>query len=179
MSNLNLCNLKDKVSGRVFTNIEDINECYGVNLKLPSNTPTGCNILHYNVEGLYTVRLCSYYKEDAEGLFYHANNHEWLDSGNITLEQEIVDDIDNEYLDIIYLRLTQQEDDKPKFVPECLLGVETDRGHIIATEQDVVVCEGSGGWFVDGLRYYISDDSDETVSLDEYIKLFYNTENTL
>ena len=71
------------------------------------------------------------------------------------------------------------EDDKPKFVPECLLGVETDRGHIIATEQDVVVCEGSGGWFVDGLRYYISDDSDETVSLDEYIKLFYNTENTL
>ena len=67
-----------------------------------------------------------------------------------------------------------------EFTPERLLGVETDRGYIVATEQDVVVvCEGSGGWFVDGLRYYISDDSDETVSLDEYIKLFYNTENTL
>lgn len=71
------------------------------------------------------------------------------------------------------------KDDKPKFVPERLLGVETDRGHIIATEQGVVVCEGSGGWYVDVLRYYISDDSDETVSLDEYIKLFYNTEDTL
>ena len=66
-----------------------------------------------------------------------------------------------------------------EFTPERLLGVETDRGHIIATEQGVVVCEGSGGWYVDVLRYYVSDDSDETVSLDEYIKLFYNTEDTL
>ena len=71
------------------------------------------------------------------------------------------------------------EDDKPKFVPECLLGVETDRGHIIAIKQSIVMCEGSGAWFADGLRYYISDDSDETVSFDEYVEMFYNTDNTL
>ena len=66
-----------------------------------------------------------------------------------------------------------------EFTPERLLGVETDRGYIRSSKQGVVVCEGSGGWYVDVLRYYISDDSDETVSLDEYIKLFYNTEDTL
>ena len=71
------------------------------------------------------------------------------------------------------------EDDKPKFVPERLLGVLTDSGYIVATEQEFVVCEGSGAWFVEDLKYYISDDSDETVSLEEYIKLFYNTETTL
>ena len=71
------------------------------------------------------------------------------------------------------------EDDKPKFTPERLLGVETNRGHITLTEQGIVVCEGSGGWYAETLKYYISDDSDETVPLDEYIKLFYNTENTL
>ena len=66
-----------------------------------------------------------------------------------------------------------------KFTPERLLGVETDRGHIVVSFAAVVVCEGSGGWYAETLKYYISDDSDETVSLDEYIKLFYNTEDTL
>ena len=71
------------------------------------------------------------------------------------------------------------EDDKPKFVPERLLGVETDRGYIRSSKQGVVVCEGSGAWYAETLKYYISDDSDETVYFDEYIKLFYNTEDTL
>ena len=71
------------------------------------------------------------------------------------------------------------EDDKPKFTPERLLGVETNRGHITLTEQGIVVCEGSGAWFADGLMYYISDDSDETVSFDEYVEMFYNMDNTL
>ena len=71
------------------------------------------------------------------------------------------------------------EDDKPKFVPERLLGVLTDRGYIRSSKQGVVVCEGSGAWYAETLKYYISDDSDETVSFDEYIKLFYNTEDTL
>ena len=66
-----------------------------------------------------------------------------------------------------------------EFTPERLLGVETDRGYIVATGQDVVVCEDSGGWYAETLKYYISDDCDETVSFYEYIKLFYNTEDTL
>ena len=66
-----------------------------------------------------------------------------------------------------------------EFTPERLLGVLTDRGHITTTEQAVVICEGSGAWYAETLKYYISDDSDETVSLDEYVKLFYNTDNTL
>ena len=64
------------------------------------------------------------------------------------------------------------------FNMSCLLGVLTDRGYIRSSEQGIVLCEGSGAWFVDELEFYISDDSDETVSFDEYIKLFYNTENT-
>ena len=66
-----------------------------------------------------------------------------------------------------------------EFTPERLLGVQTDYGYIRSSQQGIVLCEGSGAWFVDELKYYISDDSDETVSLDEYIRLFYNTEDTL
>ena len=71
------------------------------------------------------------------------------------------------------------EDDKPKFVPERLLGVLTDHGYIKSSDNGIVLCEGSGAWFVDELKYYISDDSDETVTFDEYVKLFYNTEDAL
>ena len=174
-----MSNLKDEVSGRIFKSIEDINETYGTNLKLPENLPDGCNILSYKIEGLYKVRLYDWYQENINGLFYHTKNGRWLDSGNITLEQEIADDIDNDYLDIIYLRLTQQEGDKPKFVPERLLGVLTDLGYVEEVGETYLNTEKYLWCGFDSVKYYISDDSDETVSFDEYIKLFYNTEDTL
>ena len=80
-----------------------------------------------------------------------------------------------------YLRLAQKHI-KHKFTPERLLGVETTLGYIttIINERVVMLSRNNVYWYnLNLLKYYISDDSDETVSLDEYIKLFYNTENTL
>ena len=173
-----MSNIKGDANKRVFDNIEEINQKFGVDLKLPEHIPEGCNLLCYEIVDLYDVRFFNHYKLNDKLYHYVVSRKNWKVS-NDSLELEVLEDAEMSNSKYAYLHLTQQEDDKPKFVPERLLGVETDRGHIMATEQDVVVCEGSGGWFVDGLRYYISDDSDETVSLDEYIKLFYNTENTL
>ena len=71
---------------------------------------------------------------------------------------------------------------KDKFTPECMLGVETTLGYIttIINEGVVMLSRNNVYWYnLNLLKYYISDDSDETVSIEEYIKLFYNTENTL
>ena len=70
------------------------------------------------------------------------------------------------------------KDDKPKFTPERLLGVLTDRGYVEEVGETYLNTEKYLWCGFDSVKYYISDDSDETVSLDEYIKLFYNTENT-
>ena len=71
------------------------------------------------------------------------------------------------------------KDDKPKFVPERLLGVLTDHGYVEEVGEGYLNTEKFLWCSFDSARYYVSDDSDETTSLDEYIKLFYNTENTL
>lgn len=75
---------------------------------------------------------------------------------------------------------------KDTFTPERLLGVETNVGFItecqICSDDKLRVLTGDGGlwyWELKNLKFYISDVSDETVSFDEYIKLFYNTEDTL
>lgn len=81
--------------------------------------------------------------------------------------------------------------DKGLFTPDCLVGVETDRGYITAVI--------SADWFIEyfkpslfvytteslskedlmevhNLKYYISDESDETVSFTEYVEIFYDGE---
>ena len=163
---------------RVFNNIEEINEKFGVDLKLPEYIPEGCNLLCYEIVDLYDVRFFNHYKLNDKLYHYVVSRKNWKVS-NDSLELEVLEDAEMSNSKYAYLHLTQQEDDKPKFVPERLLGVETNHGHIKTIKQSIVMCEGSGVWFADGLRYYISDDSDETVSFEEYIKLFYNTEDTL
>lgn len=63
---------------------------------------------------------------------------------------------------------------KGKFTPQRLLGVLTDHGYI----QDVgilyVTTTGYHYCTLDTLKFYISDYSDETVSFEEYVKMFYN-----
>ena len=68
-----------------------------------------------------------------------------------------------------------------EFTPERLLGVETTEGFINKLNPNITGFVNIGYTTCDprDLKFYISDDSDETASLDEYIKLFYNTENTL
>ena len=81
--------------------------------------------------------------------------------------------------DFVYLRLNEK---KNKFTPERLLGVETTLGYIttIINERVVMLSRNNVYWYnLNLLKYYISDDSDEAVSFDEYIKLFYDVEGGL
>ena len=105
-----------------------------------------------------------------------------------TLEQEAT--WDNCYgYNLAYLRLEQ----KDAFTPERLLGVETDKGFItnvveigfydIMKPSYYVYTNESLSkedlYDVHSIKYYISDDSDETASFEEYVNMFYNTEDTL
>ena len=74
---------------------------------------------------------------------------------------------------------------KDKFTPERLLGVETTEGFVthafpsFSTGRLFLHTTGCRNLLVSEVEYYISDDSDETVSFDEYVKLFYNVEGVL
>ena len=91
------------------------------------------------------------------------------------------------------MEVWETNDIKDKFIPERLLGVETDKGFItnvveigfydimkpsyyIYTNESL---SKEDLYDVHSIKYYISDDSDETVSFDEYIKLFYIVEGVL
>ena len=87
----------------------------------------------------------------------------------------------------------ETNDIKDKFTPERLLGVETDKGFItnvveigfydiMKPSYYVYTTESLSKedlYDVHSTKYYISDDSDETVSFDEYVKLFYEAEGVL
>lgn len=76
--------------------------------------------------------------------------------------------------------------DNGLFTPDCLVGVETDKGYIDAvrrvyltpfhTKPITFVHTTDSLYFTDAnkLRYYISDDSDETVPFEEYVRMFYS-----
>lgn len=172
-----MSSIKGEINKRVFNNIEEINKKFGVNLKIPEYIPEGCNILCYRIEGLFDIKLITKYKETGKTLLYFDNI--WFRTYSDNLEQEVEDDICNGRDCLIYLRLTQQEDDKIKFTPERLLGVLTDLGYVEEVGETYLNTEKYLWCGFDSVKYYISDDSDETVSLDEYIKLFYNTEDAL
>ena len=173
-------NIKGELNKRVFDSIEEINHKFGVDLKLPDEVPEGCNLLCYEILGLYSLCFFHHYKLDGDELYHYVMfSKEWRPNG-LNLDQEILQDVIDHNSKYIYLRLTQQEDDKPKFVLERLLGVETTEGFItecqICSDDKLRVLTGDGGlwyWELKNLKFYISDESDETVSFDEYVKLFY------
>ena len=213
-----MSNIKGDANKRVFDNIEEINQKFGVDLKLPEHIPEGCNLLCYEVVDLYDVRFFNHYKLNDKLYHYVVSRKNWKVS-NDSLELEVLEDAEMSNSKYAYLHLTQQEDDKikeikvgsivdtmkmfnekygtrfilpleddkPKFVPERLLGVETTGGYIkdVHFSKDfdrkiITVQLFNKHWYrPQSLNFYISDDSDETVSLDEYVKLFYNTDNTL
>ena len=63
--------------------------------------------------------------------------------------------------------------DKGIFNPAFLLGVETNKGFIVDLDNRGALFVGKTWYHPNGVRYYISDDSDETVSFEEYVELFY------
>ena len=182
MSSINTGDLKIKQNKCIFDAIEEINAKYGVELANPVNVPEGSSFACYSIEDLFNIKFVQFYREDDLGLCYYNFNTEAWYLVNEILEKEILEDFMRVGSKYIYLRLTKREDDKPKFTPGRLLGVETTLGFITTMiNDDTVMLSRNNDYFynLNLLKYYISDDSDETVSLDEYIKLFYNTENTL
>lgn len=166
----------------IFNSIEDINCFYGISLTLPNDLPEGSNVLCYAVEDFSFVKMVAPYKEDSSGLYCLSENGKHWERYNDSLKLEAIGNFIYFGAKYVYLRLTQQEDDKSKFVPERLLGVETTLGFITTIiGSNTVMLSRNNDYFynLNLLKFYISDDSDETVSFEEYVKLFYNTEDTL
>lgn len=169
----------------VFDNIEHLNEFCSVEVKLPDNIPYDCNLVCYKV-GRDALYSSYFYKETDEKLLSWEEGC-WEYSSK-SLQKEI--DFDKSVLSYryIYVRVNQKPKDNVSglFTPQCLIGVETDYGYI--TQVVRLQCFSEVPYFayttgqlskeylkdIRNLRYYISDESDETVSLDEYVEMFYN-----
>ena len=171
----------------VFDSIEHLNEFCNVEVKLPNSIPDDCNLVCYRINGdkLDSFKL---YKETDRGLFSFFSFQGIWEYSSKSLESEIVYDkrlLPRKY---IYVRVNLKPKAKVNdlFTPRCLLGVETDYGHITEVVRVTYFSEVSYFAYtteslskedlkdIRNLRYYISDDSDETISLDEYIEMFYH-----
>lgn len=161
---------------RIFDSIEHLKYEYNLNVEIPKDTPEGCNVICYN-----TATGSPYlYKEEDGFLYYLAFDKTWCLSDSETLEGEVEWDKDNLDKPYAYLRLVT-EDNSDVFTPERLLGVETKAGFITSVEerfymgyQARVTTTNGFSYFMETLDYYISDDSDETVSFEDYVNKFYD-----
>lgn len=176
----------NNVSKHIFDSAEDINEFYGVNLKMPKFIPNGCNLLCYEIVGVRDIAFFHYYKIENNLYYYNKLDNIWIFS-NTSLEQEVAEEIVSSGSRYIYLSIEQKVnhvDEKLKFTTERLLGVcvygYNEYDYIVGfLKSGAVLLESGYVYNAERLSYYASDDSDEIVSLDEYIKLFYNSDNTL
>ena len=153
---------------RVFNSVEEIREVYGVDVNVPTHLHPDCNVVGFIVEDLLNIRYFQAYKENEQGFFSLECGGNWEKSSN-SLEEKL--EMDKRFDNVhIYLRLANKE----VFTPKRLLGVKTDHGYIqdvgifYVTTTDYHFCA------LDTLKFYISDESDETVSFEEYVKMFYN-----
>ena len=183
--------MSDLTDKRIFDSIEDINKTFGVDLELPKKVPEGADIICYKIVDLYRVELFMYFKETLHELLGYAGG-KWDHSGSVSIEEEIKWDSESSSNSYIYLRLSQKHM-KDKFTPERLIGVETDKGFItnvveigfydiMKPSYYIYTTESLSKedlYDVHSTKYYISDDSDEAVSFNEYVKLFYDVEGAL
>ena len=159
---------------RIFDNIEHLNHEFNLNVVIPKGIPEGCNVICYNTANGSTYL----YKEEDGFLHYFAFDKTWRLNNSETLEGEVERDKDNDKL-YAYLRLATK-DSSDVFTPERLLGVETNTGFITSVEERFymgykarVTTTKGFSYFMETLDYYISDDSDETVSFEDYVRIFY------
>ena len=183
--------MSDLTDKRIFDSIEDINKTFGVDLEPPKKVPEGADIICYKIVDLYRVELFMYFKETLRELLGYTGG-KWDHSGSVSIEEEIKWDSESSSNSYIYLRLAQKHI-KYKFTPERLLGVETDKGFItniveigfydiMKPSYYVYTTESLSKedlYDVHNIKYYISDDSNEAVSFDEYVKLYYDVEGGL
>ena len=165
---------------RIFNSAQEIEGVFGVKVVLRDNLPKNCNVVMYQLGDKPEIRPVDYFVENENGLFYITYNGK-MEVQNDSLEDEVAWDYENlGHKTFIYLRLATK-DNSDVFTPERLLGVETTEGFINKLNQNIKGFINIGYTTCDPreLQYYISDDSDETVSFDEYVKLFYNVEGVL
>ena len=161
---------------RIFNSAQEIEGVFGVKVVLRDNLPKNCNVVMYQLGDKPEIRPVDYFVENENGLFYITYNGK-MEVQNDSLEDEVAWDYENlGHKTFIYLRLATK-DNSDVFTPERLLGVETTEGFINKLNQNIKGFINIGYTTCDPreLQYYISDDSDETVSFDEYINRFYKT----
>lgn len=160
---------------KIFDNVADVVSYLGVPVSIPSYIPEDITILCYSGDYKYPYL----YKQNQDSLQYTSDiGGGWRDTGSKSLEEEVEWDVRNGYK-FAYLRLTTK-DNSNVFTPDRLLGVETTEGFVTS----VFNSEYTGRLFINAtncrnlvvseVEYYISDDSDETVSFEEYVNKFYD-----
>ena len=161
---------------RIFNSAQELEGVFGVKVVLRDNLPKNCNVVMYQLGDKPEIRPVDYFVENENGLFYITYNGK-MEVQNDSLEDEVAWDYENlGHKTFIYLRLATK-DNSDVFTPERLLGVETTEGFINKLNQNIKGFINIGYTTCDPreLQYYISDDSDETVSFREYINRFYKT----
>lgn len=160
---------------RIFDSIEHLKYEYNLNVEIPKDIPEGCNVICWESSD---KNAKVFYKEDEELHYWSLSIKDWCSVGNISIEQEVSDDVQNGY-NYVYLRLTTK-DNSDVFTPERLLGVKSNKGFVTAVYQYkwnnegfVVDFDDEGQYQPSAFKYYTSDDSDETVSFEEYVNKFY------
>lgn len=166
---------------RIFDNIEHLKHECNLNVEIPKDIPEDCNVICWESSN---KNAKVFYKEDEELYYWSLSIKDWCPVGNISIEQEVSDDVQNGY-DYVYLRLATK-DNSDVFTPERLLGVETDKGFIIGVlisnafadyiKPSYYVYTSESPYKLEDIhkvKFYISDDSDETVSFEEYVRMFY------
>ena len=108
---------------RIFDSIEHLKYEYNLNVEIPKDIPEGCNVISWKSSGKNEK---VFYKEGEELHYWSSYIKDWCSVGNITLDQEVSDDVRNGY-DYVYLRLATK-DNSDVFTPERILGVETNKG---------------------------------------------------
>lgn len=159
---------------KIFDNVVDVENYLGVPVSIPSTIPEDTTILCY--DGAYEYPYL--YKENQDSLQYTSDmGGGWRDTGSKSLEEEVEWDVRNGYK-FAYLRLTAKGN-SDVFTPERLLGVETTEGFITSVFNSwlsgrlFITATNCRNLVVSEVKYYISDDSDETVSFEEYVRMFY------
>lgn len=174
----------------VFESIEHLNMFSNVEVKLPNNIPIDCNLVCYRVSG-DEIDFFTLYREADDGLYSLFKGGWEYSSESLEAELEFDKDcLSTKYIYVQVNRKTPKEETKDLFTPDCLVGVETNYGYVTSV---LSISFGSTEHFnpslyvytteslskedlmdVYNLKYYISDESDETVSFEEYVNMFYD-----
>ena len=168
---------------KIFDNVVDVENYLGISVSIPSDIPEDVNVLCYDEDGEQHYL----YKENQDSLQYtgHYIGGGWGDTGSKSLEEEVEWDVRNGYK-FAYLRLATK-DNSDVFAPERLLGVETNKGFITNVVEIGYLDIMNPSYYVytteslskedlydaHNIKFFISNDNDETASFNEYIELFY------